>query len=61
MDERRDSGAQRQTTPDESACPCGNTGHEPLRIGERLDAGGATLEPVYVCPAQSTVGLRGVL
>jgi hypothetical protein len=60
MDEGRDPTAE-QTTPPEPACPCGSRGHEPLRIGDRLSPSGSTIGPVYVCPAESPVGLRGVL
>ena len=46
---------------DEPACPCGSGDHDPVRIGERLSPTGGALGPVYVCPAESAVGLRGVL
>lgn len=63
MDDRRDPPAPE---PDHGAdepepCPCGSPDHQPLRIGERLSPSGAGLGGVYVCPAESTHGLRGVL
>jgi len=47
--------------PDEPPCPCGSRDHPPLRIGDRLSPSGGTIGPVYVCPAESANGLRGVL
>ena len=46
---------------DEQPCPCGSRDHSPLRIGDRLSPSGGTIGPVYVCPAESANGLRGVL
>lgn len=60
MDEPTDTGAQRQTAPDEP-CPCGSDEHPGIRIGERLSPSGAGIGAVYVCPAQSPAGLRGAL
>lgn len=60
MDERRDPTPGDGTTPPEP-CPCGSLDHEGVRIGERLSPSGAGLGGVYVCPAQSPAGLRGVL
>lgn len=59
MDEPTDSPPQHQTA--DEPCPCGGSGHQPLRIGDQLSASGAVIGAVYVCPAQSTAGLRGVL
>ena len=62
MDEPTDQAPERQTThTDEAACPCGSNDHPPIRIGERLSPSGGAIGPVYVCPAQSPAGLRGVL
>jgi hypothetical protein len=61
VDEPTDPGGERQTTPQEAACPCGSHDHPPLRIGDLLSPSGHTIGPVYVCPAESPVGLRGVL
>jgi hypothetical protein len=61
MDEGTDTGPDRQTTPPDEPCPCGSHEHEPMRIGDRLSPSGSTIGPVYVCPAESPVGLRGVL
>ena len=46
---------------DQEACPCGSSDHQPVRIGERLSPSGAGMGGVYVCPAESPAGLRGVL
>lgn len=50
--------------PDDStgqdACPCGSRDHAPLRIGEKVSPSGGAIA-VYVCPAESPAGLRGVL
>jgi len=59
VDEPTDPGPERQTTAPDTCC-CGCTEHQPIRIGERLAPSGAA-EGVYVCPAQSPAGLRGVL
>jgi hypothetical protein len=61
MDEPRDPGPEQTTPPDDPACTCGSHDHPPLRIGDRLSPSGGTIGPVYVCPAESPVGLRGVL
>jgi hypothetical protein len=61
MDEGTDTGPDRQATSPDGPCPCGSRDHEPLRIGDRLSPSGSTIGPVYVCPAESPVGLRGVL
>ena len=59
MDERRgEPPPERQT---DAPCPCGSTEHPPTRIGDQLSAAGTVIGPVYVCPAQSEAGLRGVL
>lgn len=44
----------------QDACPCGSRDHAPLRIGEKLSPSGGAIA-VYVCPAESPAGLRGVL
>ncbi len=62
MDNPTDPDAPHQTAqPAEAACPCGSSEHQPLRIGDLLAPGGGTIGPVYVCPAESTSGLEGVL
>jgi hypothetical protein len=60
VDEPTEPTPEHQTT-DEPACPCGSRDHDGLRIGDRLSSSGDTIGPVYVCPAQSPVGLRGAL
>ncbi|WP_143659047.1 hypothetical protein [Streptomyces sp. SA15] len=61
MDEPTDPGPDRQTALPEPACPCGSAEHQPLRIGEKLSPSGGGIGGVYVCPAETTLGLRGVL
>lgn len=58
MDERRGDPPEAQPT---APCPCGSSEHQPTRIGDQLSAAGTVIGPVYVCPAQSEAGLRGVL
>ena len=60
MHEPTEPDPPRQTATTDS-CPCGSGDHEPVRIGEKLSPSGGAIGPVYVCPAQSTAGLRGVL
>lgn len=62
VDEPRDQPApEPDGGADEPACPCGSSDHQPVRIGERLSPTGASEGAVYVCPAESPAGLRGVL
>ena len=61
VDEPRDQPApEPDGSADEDACPCGSRDHAPLRIGEKLSPSGGSIA-VYVCPAESPAGLRGVL
>jgi hypothetical protein len=61
VDEPRDPEPAEATPGAKPACPCGSQDHQPVRIGERLSPSGAGLGGVYVCPAESAIGLRGVL
>ena len=58
MDEPTEPPTDHQTA---APCPCGSGDHEPTRIGDQLSATGTVIAPVYVCPARSAAGLRGVL
>ena len=46
---------------DEPACLCGSSEHASLQVGTRLSDSGTPLEGIYICPGETTAGIRGAL
>jgi len=61
VDEPTDPAPERQTARQDEPCPCGSLDHAPMRIGKTFSDSGALIAGVYVCPAESTSGLKGAL